>query len=220
MSENFIQILQLLSGSENLSEEEYCHLMEICNEKVETMNNEKLLLEINQKISEFTESLDKESKLYEFIKNMYNVKGYINDDNDITEKYPSIEYVIEVNYNKQNFTFFNEHIYNNIDEKTSHKQCIVIEDEVEDDKSKSEDESSSNSDEEEDEEDEEDENNNEKEEEDENDNKTNKVEFETDERIKLFTENMGWTDEKDISNLTTFLNTIFTVFECDNAIEW
>jgi len=214
MSENFIQILQLLTSSENLSEEEYCHLMEICNEKVETMNNEKLLLEINQKISEFTESLDKESKLYEFINNMYNVKGYINDDNDITEKYPSIEYVIEVNYNKQNFTFFNEHIYNNIDEKTSHKQCIVVEDEVEE-KSKSEDESASNSEDEEKEENEKEEN-----EKEENENKTNKVEFETDERIKLFSEKMGWTDEKDISNLITFLNTIFTVFECDNTIEW
>jgi hypothetical protein len=212
MSENFIQILQLLSAQENLSEEEYCHIMEICNEKVETMNNEKLLLEINQKIEEFTESLDKESKLYEFIKNMYNVKGYINDDNDITEKYPSIEYVIEVNYNKQNFTFFNEHIYNNIDEKTTHKQCIVVEDEVEDkEKSKSEDESASSSEEEENDKE------NEKEEE---ENKTNKVEFETDERIKLFSEKMGWTNEKDISNLTTFLNTIFTVFECDNPIEW
>ena len=33
---------------------------------------------------------------------MYNIKGYVNDDNDITEKYPSVEYVIEVNYNKQN----------------------------------------------------------------------------------------------------------------------
>ena len=212
MSENFIQILQLLSTHENLSEEEYCHIMEICNDKVETMNNEKLLLEINQKIEEFTESLDKESKLYEFIKNMYNVKGYINDDNDITEKYPSIEYVIEVNYNKQNFTFFNEHIYNNIDEKTTHKQCIVVEDEVEDkEKSKSEDESASSSEEEENDKE------NDKEEE---ENKTNKVEFETDERIKLFSEKMGWTNEKDISNLTTFLNTIFTVFECDNPIEW
>lgn len=208
MSEFFIQILQLLSTQENLSEEEYSNIMEICNEKIETMNNEKLLLEINQKIEEFTESLDKESKLYEFIKNMYNVKGYINDDNDITEKYPSIEYVIEVNYNKQNFTFFNEHIYNNIDEKTSHKQCIVVEDETEE-KSKSEDESASNSDDEE-----------KKEKEDEEENKTNKVEFDTDERIKLFTEKMGWTDEKDIANLTNFLNTIFTIFECDNPIEW
>ena len=206
MSEFFIQILQLLSTQENLSEEEYSNIMEICNEKVETMNNEKLLIEINQKISEFTESLDKESKLYEFIKNMYNVKGYINDDNDITEKYPSIEYVIEVNYNKQNFTFFNEHIYNNIDEKTSHKQCIVVEDETEE-KSKSEDESASNSDDEE------------KEEKDE-ENKTNKVEFDTDEKIKLFTEKMEWTNEKDIANLTNFLNTIFTIFECDNPIEW
>ena len=206
MSEFFIQILQLLSTQENLSEEEYSNIMEICNEKVETMNNEKLLIEINQKIEEFTETLDKESKLYEFIKNMYNVKGYINDDNDITEKYPSIEYVIEVNYNKQNFTFFNEHIYNNIDEKTSHKQCIVVEDETEE-KSKSEDESASNSDDEE------------KEEKDE-ENKTNKVEFDTDEKIKLFTEKMEWTNEKDIANLTNFLNTIFTIFECDNPIEW
>lgn len=207
MSENFIQILQLLSNPVNLTEEEYSHIMEMCQEKVETMNNEKILLEINQKITEFTETLDKESKLYEFIKNMYNVKGYVNDDNDITEKFPSVEYVIEVNYNKQNFTFFNEHIYNNIDEKTSHKQCIVIEDEVDNvDEESKEDESDSSSSNE----------NEEKEEE----NKTNKVEFETDERIKLFTEKMGWTDEKDISNLTTFLNTIFTIFECDNKIEW
>ena len=139
---------------------------------------------------------------------MYNVKGYVNDDNDITEKFPSVEYVIEVNYNKQNFTFFNEHIYNNIDEKTSHKQCIVVEDEVEE-KSKSDDESSSNSEDEK-----------EEEEEKEEENKTNKVEFETDERIKLFSEKMGWTDEKDISNLTNFLNTLFTIFECDNPIEW
>ena len=207
MSENFMQILQLLTNSENLTDEEYCHIMEICQEKVESMNNEKLLVEINQKIGEFMETLDNESKLYEFIKNMYNLKGYVNDDNDITEKYPSVEYVIEVNYNKQNFTFFNEHIYNNIDEKTSHKQCIVVEDEVEE-KSKSDDESDSNSEDEKEED--------EKEEE----NKTNKVEFETDERIKLFTEKMGWTDEKDISNLTAFLNTIFTIFECDNPIEW
>ena len=210
-----MQILQLLTNSENLTDEEYCHIMEICQEKVESMNNEKLLVEINQKIGEFMETLDNESKLYDFIKNMYNLKGYINDDNDITEKYPSIEYVIEVNYNKQNFTFFNEHIYNNIDEKTSHKQCIVVEDEVEE-KSKSDDESDSNSEDEK----EEDENEKENEKENEEENKTNKVEFETDERIKLFTEKMGWTDEKDISNLTTFLNTIFTVFECDNPIEW
>lgn len=215
MSENFIQILQLLSNTVNLTEEEYCHIMEICQEKVETMNNEKILTEINQKIAEFTETLDKESKLYEFIKNMYNIKGYVNDDNDITEKYPSVEYVIEVNYNKQNFTFFNEHIYNNIDEKTSHKQCIVIEDEVDnvDEESKEDESDSSSSDEKEEEKEE----NEEKKEE---ENKTNKVEFETDERIKLFTEKMGWTDEKDISNLTTFLNTIFTIFECDNPIEW
>ena len=216
MSENFIQILQLLSNPVNLTEEEYCHIMEICQEKVETMNNEKILLEINQKIAGFTETLDKESKLYEFIKNMYNIKGYVNDDNDITEKYPSVEYVIEVNYNKQNFTFFNEHIYNNIDEKTSHKQCIVVEDEVDnvDEKSKEEDESDSSSSNENEEKEENEEENEEEE------NKTNKVEFETDERIKLFTEKMGWTDEKDISNLTIFLNTIFTIFECDNPIEW
>ena len=211
MSENFIQILQLLSNPVNLTDEEYCHIMEICQEKVESMNNEKILAEINQKIAGFTETLDKDSKLYEFIKNMYNIKGYVNDDNDITEKYPSVEYVIEVNYNKQNFTFFNEHIYNNIDEKTSHKQCIVIEDELDnvDEKSKEEDESDSSSS-----------NENEEKEENEEENKTNKVEFETDERIKLFTEKMGWTDEKDISNLTAFLNTIFTIFECDNPIEW
>jgi len=217
MSENFIQILQLLSNPVNLTDEEYCHIMEICQEKVESMNNEKILAEINQKIAEFTETLDKESKLYEFIKNMYNIKGYVNDDNDITEKYPSVEYVIEVNYNKQNFTFFNEHIYNNIDEKTSHKQCIVIEDEVDnvDEESKEEDESDSSSSNENEENEKEEEN-----EENEGENKTNKVEFETDERIKLFTEKMGWTDEKDISNLTTFLNTIFTIFECDNPIEW
>ena len=218
MSENFIQILQLLSTSENLTEEEYCHIMEMCQEKVETMNNEKILLEINQKIAEFTETLDKESKLYEFIKSMYNVKGYVNDDNDITEKFPSVEYVIEVNYNKQNFTFFNEHIYNNIDEKTSHKQCIVIEDEVEE-KSKQEDESDSSSSNE-NEEKEENECEEKEEEDKEEENKTNKVEFDTDERIKLFTEKMGWTDEKDISNLTNFLNTLFTIFECDNPIEW
>ena len=212
MSENFIQILQLLNSQENLTEEEYSHIMEMCQEKVETMNNEKILLEINQKIAEFTETLDKESKLYEFIKSMYKVKGYVNDDNDITEKFPSVEYVIEVNYNKQNFTFFNEHIYNNIDEKTSHKQCIVVEDEVEESKQESEsDSSSSNENDEKEKEDKED-----KEEE----NKTNKVEFDTDERIKLFTEKMGWTDEKDISNLTLFLNTVFTIFECDNPIEW
>ena len=118
----------------SLSEEQYENIIDICNDKLEEIKLKKNIDEVNKKITQFKDEISQTPELAQltnFLDNIYKIKAYMNDQNDITEKHPSIEYVFEMNYQKENITLFYTNIYDNINRTISVDKCITVEPEKE-----------------------------------------------------------------------------------------
>ncbi len=125
-----------------LSEEQYENIIDICNDKLEEIKLTKNVEAINNKISELKKEISQVpelASLTNFLDNVYKIKAYMNDQNDITEKNPSIEYVLEMNYQKENITLFYTNIYDNINQTITVDKCITIEPEKEESEDSEED---------------------------------------------------------------------------------
>ncbi len=185
----------------SLSEEQYENIIDICNDKLEEIKLKKNVETINNKINEFKDSILPNPELVElaeFLNNVYKIKAYMNDQNDITEKNPSIEYVIEMNYQKENLTFFYTNIYDNINQTIIVDKCITVEPEKEDS-----DESDKMSDDGSDDNDE---------------SMEHLVKFDEN-AVDNFLIKMNW-NESLKSSFTNMLNNIFSVFESDIEFHW
>ena len=136
----------------------------------------------------------------------------MNAENEITEKKPTIEYVVEMNYNKENFTFFYTTVLDNVNDKIYGETCIMVqpeeteegkdmdvvkEDETEEMKEDSESESGYDM-----------------------DTDDNAIKFEDEYKYEKFMEKMSWCGANVKCELQTLLNQIFTVFEADETLEW
>ncbi len=185
----------------SLSEEQYENIIDICNDKLEEIKLKKNVETINNKINEFKDSILPNPELIElaeFLNDVYKIKAYMNDQNDITEKNPSIEYVIEMNYQKENLTFFYTNIYDNINQTIIVDKCITVEPEKEDS-----DESDKMSDDGSDDNDE---------------SMEHLVKFDEN-AVDNFLIKMNW-NESLKSSFTNMLNNIFSVFESDIEFHW
>ena len=189
----------------SLTEEQYENIIEICNDKLEEIKNKKNIEQINQRIMEFKQYISQMQEfpyLLDFLENIYKIKAYMNDENEITEKKPSIEYVIEMNYQKENLTFFYTNVYDNVNQTIVVNKCITIEPEKDDsdgegdsdEEKMSEDEKMSDEE------------------------MSQIIKFDEDSVEKLI-QKMNW----DISVKPAFislLNTLFSIFESDKTFNW
>jgi hypothetical protein len=191
----------------SLSEEQYENIIEICNDKLDELKLSKNIDFINKKISEFKKQISNEpelSHLTHFLNNVYKIKAYMNDQNDITEQNPSIEYVIEMNYQKENITLFYTHIYDNIKKTITVSKCITIEPEKEESEESDEsDQSDKMSD---------DEIN------DDDDSMKELIKFD-EQPVDKFIDKMNW-DSSIKETLINLLNNIFSIFDDDIVFNW
>jgi hypothetical protein len=196
----------------SLEEEQYEMIMEICQDKLEELNMKKNVEKVTHMIQTFKGQLDTSSPLHQFLDSIYNIKAYMNAENEITEKKQTIEYVVEMNYNKENFTFFYTTVLDNINDKIYGETCIMIQpEETEDNKEETEEET---------EEDKEMKEDSESESEDEMETDDNVTKFEDETKYEKLMEKMAWCGENVKTELQTVLNQIFTVFEADETLEW
>ncbi len=188
----------------SLSEEQYENIIEICNDKLEEIKNKKNIEIINQKIMEFKQYISQMpelSQLLHFVDNIYKIKAYMNDENEITEKKPSIEYVIEMNYQKENITLFYTNIYDNINQTISIDRCITIEPEKEEEEEKEEEDKMSDSSDSDNEE-----------------SMHQVIKFDEDSIDKLINK-MNW-DATVKTAFISLLNNLFSTFDSDISFNW
>ncbi len=218
MDENMFETCAGFLCQSSLEEEQYEMIMEICQDKLEELTMKKNVEKVTQVIQTFKEQLatsSPSSPLLTFLEHVYNIKAYMNAENEITEKKPTIEYVVEMNYNKENFTFFYTTTIDNVNDKIYGETCIMVQPEEEEkekemetdakdtdtetEKMNTSDESDSDEDMETDD---------------------NVTKFEDDTKYEKLMEKMSWCGENVKTELQTVLNQIFTVFEADEKLEW
>jgi hypothetical protein len=157
-------------------------------------------------INELKQTIPEGSKFYMFLDGIYKIKAYINDENEITEKNPTIEHVIEFNYNKKNITLFHITLYDNQNDTIKNETSIQVEPEKE---NETEDEAMEES-----------ENENESESDGMETDDTNVITFEK-ENCKLeFLELIGMKSDGDLELFNTFINKIFSIFESETPLSW
>lgn len=185
-----------------LTQEQYEMIMEVCEHQMENVSNAVYIEKIRTIINELKQSVPEESEFYKFIDGLYKIKAYVNDENEITEKNPTIEHVIEFNYNKQNITLFHITLYDNQNDTIKSETSIQVEPEKEnetDDEAMEEDESESDSME--------------------TDN-MNVITFEKENCQLDFIHSIGMKSECNKELFNTFLNKIFSIFESETPLSW
>ena len=213
MDDTMFQTCISFLSSSSLEEEQYEMIMEVCQEKLDEKQLNKYITHIQNINKELISGVPEKSPLANFINNIYNIKAYINDENDITEKNPTIEHVIEMNFNKKNITFFHITIYDNIKDEKTTDISIQIQDESDDESDIEMKESDSDSD------------NEMKESESGSDSEMdtankNALMFDGNNCQKKFIEYMNWdlTETKEQFNI--FVNNIFKAFDSEDEIIW
>jgi hypothetical protein len=190
--------------STHLSEEQCNHIIEICQDKLDTHTTNKYIEVISKILNECKTELTSEHPVYKYIDTVSEIKAYVNSDNDINNPKPSVEYVIETNYNDKNITYFYELIYNNIEGKIEIKKSITVSD-ITNEKSDDE-EMESDSDEET------------EETEDKEMDDDDSINFNDSDCVEKLSELMGWNGHE--STVKTLLDKIYTVFEEEETISW
>ena len=140
--------------SNDLTEEQCETIMEICQDKLDTMKSTKYVEKITNIINQAKSQITQEHPLYNYLDSMYNIKAYTNSDNNINEAKPSIELVVETNYQEKNITYFYEIVYNNLQGKIESNKSITISKSEKEDEKMDEDKDEDDEDEEDDEDDE------------------------------------------------------------------
>ena len=193
--------------SNDLTEEQCETIMEICQDKLDTMKSTKYVEKITNIINQAKTQISSEHQLFNYLDSMYNIKAYTNSDNDINEAKPSIELVIETNFQGKNITYFYEIVYNNLEGKVESNKSITI--------SNSEKEEEKMEDEEEDEE----EKMKEDDEEDDTEKMDDVADFNGDDCVEQLYKKMEWSSSP--NDLKLLLNEIFKAFEEeDTPICW
>jgi hypothetical protein len=209
--ETIFQILVSHLQVSPLSYEQYETLIEICQNHMEDIELSNRVNKINSIIEDLKTRSSNNPSFSDFINGLYKIKAYVNDENEITEKNPTIEHVIEFNYNKKNITLFNITIFDNQNDAVKTEVSIQIQDESESDNEMDEDED-------------EDQNEMKSDVEDENKemevNDKDIISFENETCLDGFMNFMGWTPSESKEILKFFLNSIFTVFENDTPLKW
>jgi hypothetical protein len=218
MDENMFETCAGFLCQSSLEEEQYEMIMEICQDKLEELTMKKNVEKVTQIIQTFKQQLDASSPLHQFLENIYNIKAYMNAENEITEKKPTIEYVVEMNYNKENITFFYTTVLDNINDKIYGETCIMVQpEETEEGKEMETETKETNQTENDTESMKED---SEGESDDEMDTDENVTKFEDETKYEKLMEKMAWCGENVKCELQTLLNQIFTIFEADETLEW
>jgi hypothetical protein len=188
--------------SNDLTEEQCETIMEICQDKLDTIKSTKYIEKITNIITQAKSQVPSEHPLFNYLDSMYNIKAYTNSDNDINEPKPSIELVIETNFQGKNITYFYEIVYNNLEGKVESNKSITISKADEDEKM------------------EEDEEEEKMEEDDEDTEKMDDVEdFNGDDCVEQLYKKMEWNSSP--NDLKLLLNEIFKAFEEeDTPICW
>ena len=181
--------------SNDLTEEQCETIMEICQDKLDTISSSKYSETITNTINLAKSQITSEHQLYNYLDTMYDIKAYMNSDNDINDPKPSVELVVETNFQDKNITYFYEIIYNNLEGKTETNKSITI--------SNSEKKEKDSDSEEMDDEDEEDET--------EKMDDENVEDFNGDDCVEQLYKKMEWTTSP--NDLKLLLNEIFKVFE-------
>jgi hypothetical protein len=195
--------------SNDLTEEQCETIMEICQDKLDTIKSTKYVEQIVNIINQAKSQITSEHPLFNYLDSMYNIKAYTNADNNINEPKPSIELVIETNFQGKNITYFYEIVYNNLEEKVESNKSITIakadEDEKMDDEDDEKEEEKMEDDDDEDEEETE---------------KMDDVEdFNGDDCVEQLYKKMEWSTSP--NDLKLLLNELFKVFEEeDTPICW
>jgi hypothetical protein len=192
--------LNYLMSSE-LTEEQYDTIMEVCQDKIDTIKSNKYVEMINNIIEQVKLELNKEStselKMYQYLNSITNIKAYINSDNDINDPKPSIEYVIETNYQDKNITYFYELVYNNIENKKEVLKSVSVSDIKDEMNIDDNSEESAKMDECYDD---------------------SLLNFDDNDCIEKLSKAMEWSGSEE--TLIKILNTIYTVFEEEETISW
>lgn len=199
----FNNCLQFLSTT-SLNEEQYEMISEVCQEKIEELQSQKFISNINEQINELKTQVDSNHPFYDYLNNVYQVKAYINDENEISDPTPSLEYVIETNYQTKNITFFYEVVFDNIIKKINNIKFITIKlDNKEKEKNtdnESDEEDMSTSSESEDE---------------------NTIDIDGENYIDDLIKHMNWPATPETTEyLQLFLNNIFKTFDSEINLEW
>ena len=200
----FDNCLNFLSSS-SLTEEQYEMISEVCQEKIEELQSNKFVSNINEQINELKTQVDSKHPFYDYLNNLYEIKAYINDENEISDPSPSLEYVIETNYQTKNITFFYEVVFDNVVQKINNIKFITIKldnTKEKEDKEKDSDneEEMSTSSESEDE---------------------NTIDIDGENYIDDLIKHMNWpTTPETTEYLQLFLNNIFKTFDSEINLEW
>ena len=202
----FDNCLNFLSST-SLTEEQYEMISEICQEKIEELNSKKYVSHINQQINELKTQVDTKHPFYDYLNNLYEIKAYINDENEISDPSPSLEYVIETNYQTKNITFFYEVVFDNMVQKINNIKFITIK--LDNTKEKNKDDQSMKSSDEE-------EMSTSSESEDEN-----TIDIDGENYIDDLIKNMNWPSTPETTEyLQLFLNNIFNAFDSEIKLQW
>ncbi len=189
-------------SSNDLSEEQYETIMEICQDKLDTIASNKYSNSIVNIISQAKSQITPEHELYNYLDTIYGIKAYMNSDNDINDPKPTIELVIETNYQGKNITYFYEIVYNNLEGKTESNKSITISKAEEDGKMDEEDEDEEKMDEDE-----------------EKEKMDDTEDLSGDDCVEQLYKKMEWTSSP--NDLKLLLNEIFKAFEEeDTPICW
>jgi hypothetical protein len=199
----FDNCLRFLSTT-SLTEEQYEMISEVCQEKIEELQSKKFVSNINEQINELKTQVDSKHPFYDYLNNLYEIKAYINDENEISDSSPSLEYVIETNYQTKNITFFYEVVFDNIVQKINNIKFITIKldntKEKEDKEDKDNESDMSTSSESEDE---------------------NTIDIDGENYIDDLIKHMNWpATPETIEYLQLFLNNIFKTFDSEINLEW
>jgi hypothetical protein len=186
-------------------------ISEICQEKIEELQSKQFVSNINEQINELKTQVDSKHPFYDYLNNLYEIKAYINDENEISDSSPSLEYVIETNYQTKNITFFYEVVFDNIVQKINNIKFITIkldntkekeekEEKEKDTDNESDEEEMSTSSESEDE---------------------NTIDIDGENYIDDLIKHMNWpTTPETTEYLQIFLNNIFKTFDSEINLEW
>jgi hypothetical protein len=200
----FNNCLHFLSSS-SLSEEQYEMISEVCQEKIEELQSKKYISNINEQINELKTKVDTTHPFYDYLNNVYELKAYINDENEISDPTPSLEYVVETNYQTKNITFFYEVVFDNIAQKINNIKFITIKLDntkvkEKDTDNESDEEDMSTSSESEDE---------------------NTIDIDGENYIDDLIKHMNWPNTQETTEyLQFFLNSIFNIFDSEINLEW
>jgi hypothetical protein len=189
----------------NLSEEEYMQIIEICTDKIDEIQLNKCVQSVKYNIEQFKSTLPENHPLLEYINNITDIKAYVNDENEIDDPKPSIEYVIETNYQNKNIVYFYEIVYDNINRTNYNVKSISIHD-LDDEKDEMA----------EDEEEKEDEEDQEKETDSEEDMDVS-INYDDEKCVESLSTSMNWNEPEALKLL---LNAMYQTFDTDVPINW